>query len=72
MYPNDTKPPPNSTCPRSVGLNFDKNGDNTSDANTILDDVAALAGKLSFIIAPNGKFVPYSTATKARTKRGPT
>ncbi len=72
MYPNDTKPPPNSTCPRSVGLNFDKNGDNTSDANTILEDVAALAGKLSFIIAPNGKFVPYSTATKARTKRGPT
>mmetsp|Transcript_18712 Transcript_18712/g.40709 ORF Transcript_18712/g.40709 Transcript_18712/m.40709 type:complete len:185 (-) Transcript_18712:203-757(-) len=71
MYPTDTNAPPIKTCILKLDLKFNKKGNSMIDARTILLDVAALAGKLSFMIAPSGKLVAYSMATRASTMRGP-
>mmetsp|Transcript_12294 Transcript_12294/g.18333 ORF Transcript_12294/g.18333 Transcript_12294/m.18333 type:complete len:240 (-) Transcript_12294:415-1134(-) len=70
-YPRETNAPPRKTEDRRFGFNCNRNGDKTRAASTIRPDVAALAGRLSFINAPREKFVPYRMAARASMARGP-
>lgn len=71
IYPNDVKHPHSKALDANFGSNLNKNGDNATLANSIRAEVAAEGVRSSFMIAPNGKFVPYKIDANANMSRGP-
>mmetsp|Transcript_22838 Transcript_22838/g.34912 ORF Transcript_22838/g.34912 Transcript_22838/m.34912 type:complete len:250 (+) Transcript_22838:603-1352(+) len=70
MYPNAVNVPHTAAVERKLGLSCSKKGDSASEARSILVEVAAEAGRASFINLPNGKFVPYNTEQTSKRARG--
>lgn len=58
MYPNAVNVPQSAAVCLRLGLSWIKKGDRATEASAIRVDVAALAGRASFINRPKGKFVP--------------
>mmetsp|Transcript_11551 Transcript_11551/g.24352 ORF Transcript_11551/g.24352 Transcript_11551/m.24352 type:complete len:96 (-) Transcript_11551:635-922(-) len=56
-YPMETKDPPNRTSRRREGLRRKRKGERTSEARTMREEVAAEAGRASFMREPRGKLV---------------
>ena len=71
IYPNEVKQPQSNACGANFPSNLNKNGDSAKLAINIRAEVAALGGNESFIIAPNGKLVPYKIDANASNIRGP-